>query len=145
MILGLAMYVLGFAFGPLLLAPLSEYYGRSPIYFVGWFLLVIFQIPVALAPNIGTVIVCRFIGGFFGAAPLTNTGGTVSDLWSRNTSGPAMAVYGVSSTSGPPLALVITGYIALHLGWRDNIWIIMGILSAFWLLMVSLMFRFQLQ
>lgn len=48
-----------------------------------------------------------------------------------------MAVYGVSSTSGPPLALVITGYIALHLGWRDNIWIIMGILGAFWLLMVS--------
>lgn len=89
------MYVLGFAFGPLLLAPLSEKFGRSPVYFVGWFLLVIFQIPVALAPNIGTVIVCRFIGGFFGSAPLTNTGGTVSDLWSRNTSGPAMAIYGV--------------------------------------------------
>jgi MFS family permease len=72
--LGLSMYVLGFAFGPLLLAPLSEHYGRSPVYFIGWGLLVIFNIPVALAPNIGTVIVCRFICGFFGSAPLTNTG-----------------------------------------------------------------------
>lgn len=131
------MYVLGFAFGPLLLAPLSEYYGRSPVYILGWGMLVIFQIPVALAPNIGTIIVCRFIGGFFGSSPLTNTGGTVSDLWSRNASGPAMAIYGVSSTAAPPLALVVTGYVAQNLGWRDNIWVMMGILGGFWLILVS--------
>ena len=36
----------------MLLAPLSEYYGRNPIYVWSWFILVIFQIPLALAPNI---------------------------------------------------------------------------------------------
>ena len=76
--LGLSMYILGFAIGPMMLAPLSEYFGRSPVYIGSWFILFIFQIPLALAPNIGTVIVCRLIQGFGGSAPLTNTGGYVT-------------------------------------------------------------------
>lgn len=69
--LGLSMYILGFAVGPLMLAPLSEYFGRNPVYMLSWLLLVIFQIPLALAPNIATVIACRLLQGFFGSAPLT--------------------------------------------------------------------------
>lgn len=38
--LGLSMYILGFALGPMLLAPLSEYFGRSPVYISSWFFLV---------------------------------------------------------------------------------------------------------
>lgn len=134
--LALSLYVLGFAVGPVLLAPLSEYFGRQPVYVVSWFVLFIFQLPVALAPNIGTILVCRFIGGFAGGAPLTNTGGTVSDLWKRNESGGPMAVYGLSSTLGPPLALVMSGYIGLNLGWRWIFWVLMAITGAFWILLV---------
>jgi MFS family permease len=65
------MYILGFAVGPLILAPMSEYFGRNPVYMLSWFLLVIFQIPLALAPNIAAVIACRLLQGFFGSAPLT--------------------------------------------------------------------------
>ncbi|KAK7525417.1 polyamine transporter [Phyllosticta citriasiana] len=133
-ILCLSMYILGFAIGPVLLAPLSEYYGRNPVYISSWLLLVIFQIPVALAPNIGTIIVCRFILGFFGSAPLTNTGGTVSDLWARNECGRPMAIYGLSSTFGPPLALVISGYVALEKGWRWIFWVDMIVCGGFWVL-----------
>lgn len=130
------MYILGFAVGPLMLAPLSEYFGRNPVYVWSWLLLVIFQIPLALAPNIATVIVCRLLQGFFGSAPLTNTGGTVSDLWARDECGNAMAVYGLSSTFGPPLALVISGYIALEKGWRWLFWVYLAIFGGFWVLFV---------
>ncbi|KAL0255068.1 hypothetical protein SLS55_009596 [Diplodia seriata] len=133
---GLSMYILGFAVGPLMLAPLSEYFGRNPVYVWSWLLLVIFQIPLALAPNIGTVIVCRLLQGFFGSAPLTNTGGTVSDLWARNECGSAMAIYGLSSTFGPPLALVISGYIALNMGWRWLFWVYMAIFGGYWIILV---------
>ncbi|KAH7059042.1 major facilitator superfamily domain-containing protein [Macrophomina phaseolina] len=133
---GLSMYILGFAIGPLMLAPLSEYFGRNPVYVWSWLLLVIFQLPLALAPNIATVIVCRLLQGFFGSAPLTNTGGTVSDLWARDECGNAMAVYGLSSTFGPPLALVISGYIALEKGWRWLFWVYMAIFGGFWILFV---------
>ncbi|KAH8755703.1 major facilitator superfamily domain-containing protein [Diaporthe sp. PMI_573] len=133
---GLSMYILGFAVGPLILAPMSEYFGRNPVYMLSWFLLVIFQIPLALAPNIAAVIACRLLQGFFGSAPLTNTGGTVSDLWARDECGPAMAIYGLSSTGGPPLALVVSGYIATSKGWRWLFWVYMAILGGFWILLV---------
>jgi hypothetical protein len=44
-------------------APLSEYFGRQPVYLVSWFIMALFQLPLALAPNIGTIIVCRFLTG----------------------------------------------------------------------------------
>lgn len=130
------MYILGFAIGPMLLAPLSEYFGRNPVYIGSWFILVIFNIPIALAPNVATVIVCRLIQGFGGSAPLTNTGGTVSDLWQRNKSGNAMAIYGMSSTFGPPMALVISGYIAQNKGWRFLFWFFMAVTGAAWIIMI---------
>ncbi|KAF2723358.1 MFS general substrate transporter [Polychaeton citri CBS 116435] len=130
---GLSMYILGFAVGPMVLAPLSEYFGRSITYQASWFFLVIFQIAIAMAPNIGTIVVCRFIQGFGGSAPLTNTGGTISDLWERNESGNAMMIYGVSSTFGPPIALVISGYIVQEQGWRMLFWVMMAITGAFWI------------
>jgi multidrug resistance protein len=132
----LSLYLLGFAIGPVLLAPLSEYFGRQPVYVVSWFLLFIFQLPLALAPNIGTIIVCRFLAGCAGGAPLTNTGGSISDLWERNSSGGPMAVYGLSSTFGPPTALVMSGYIGLNAGWRWIFWVLMAITGGFWLLLV---------
>lgn len=130
------MYVLGYAVGPVMLAPLSEYFGRQPVYAVSWFLLFIFQLPIALAPNIGTVLVCRFLAGMGGGAPLTNTGGSISDLWVRNESGGPMAVYGLSSTFGPPMALVVTGYIGQNVGWRYIFWVLMAITGGFWLVLV---------
>ncbi|GLA09220.1 hypothetical protein AnigIFM60653_011299 [Aspergillus niger] len=132
----LSMYVLGYAIGPVLLAPLSEYFGRQPVYIVSWFIMSLFQMPLALAPNIGTIIVCRFIAGFAGGAPLTNTGGTISDLWERNQSGGPMAFYGLSSTFGPPMALVVSGYIGLNLNWHWIFWIMMAITGGTWIALV---------
>ena len=134
--LALSLYVLGFAVGPVLLAPLSEYFWKQPVYVVSWFVLFMFQLPVALAGNIGTILLCRFIGGFAGGAPLTNTGGSISDMWNRNESGRTMAVYGLSSTFGPPMALVISGYTALELGWRWIFWVNMAITGGFWVILV---------
>lgn len=117
------------------LAPLSEFFGRSPVYISTWFVLVVLHIGLALAPNIGTIIVIRFLAGFFGSAPLTNSGGTISDLWRRDESGFPMAIYGLSSTGGPPLALVISGYLAQNLGWRWLFWVQMIVIGFFWLIM----------
>lgn len=47
-----------------------------------------------------------------------------------------MAVYGLSSTGGPPLALVISGYIAMNKGWRSLFWVYMAVLGGFWVLLV---------
>ncbi|KAF2474873.1 MFS general substrate transporter [Lindgomyces ingoldianus] len=132
---GLSTYILGFAFGPLLLAPLSEHYGRNPAYIWSWLLLVILQVPAALAPNMSALVGIRFLQGFFGSAPLTNTGGTIADLWERDYSGAPMAIYGLSSTLGPPLALPLTGYLAQAKGWRWLFWFFMAVLGGAWVIL----------
>lgn len=61
--LGTALFVLGFALGPLIWGPFSELFGRKTPLFIGFFLFIIFQIPVAVAINLQTVMLCHFFGG----------------------------------------------------------------------------------
>lgn len=58
-----SVYVLGFAFGPLIIAPLSEMYGRLPLYHSCNLLFIIFTIAAALASNMGMFITFRFFMG----------------------------------------------------------------------------------
>ncbi|CEQ42965.1 SPOSA6832_04838, partial [Sporobolomyces salmonicolor] len=87
--LGLSLYVLGFALGPLLSvndfhsspdsnwAPFSEQWGRILIFRFTYFPFAAFHIGAACARNLETMLICRFLAGFFGASPLTNSGGTL--------------------------------------------------------------------
>lgn len=61
--------------------PLSEQFGRKRPLMTGTLLLAVFHIPVALAQNIGTLLVGRFLAGVGGAAPLAILGGMLADFW----------------------------------------------------------------
>lgn len=80
-ILGVSLFVLGFAVGPVLWAPLSEFYGRQILFFLTYMALTAFNAGAAGAQNIGTLIVLRFLAGTFGASPLTNSGGVIADMF----------------------------------------------------------------
>jgi MFS family permease len=71
----------GFSFGPIIWGPLSELYGRRVPLFIGYTLFAVFQIPVAVAQNIETILILRFVGGICGAAPLAVVAGTLADIW----------------------------------------------------------------
>lgn len=60
--LGVTTYLLGLAAGSLLCAPLSEQYGRRPVYIGSLALYCVFIIPCALATSLQEVIVIRFFG-----------------------------------------------------------------------------------
>ncbi|KAH6636532.1 major facilitator superfamily domain-containing protein [Chaetomium tenue] len=80
-ILGVSLFVLGFAIGPLLWAPLSEFHGRQIVFFFTYFGLAAFSAGAAGAQNIHTLIILRFFAGAFGASPLTNSGGVIADMF----------------------------------------------------------------
>lgn len=65
--LGVSTFLLGFAIGPLIFGPLSEVWGRNPIYRVVLLLFVAFTVGCALAPNIASLLIFRFFCGFFGS------------------------------------------------------------------------------
>src|ERR1700716_3761595 len=75
-----SIYILGFAIGPLILAPLSELYGRVPIYHITNILFIIFNVACALSTRLDMLIGFRFLAGSMGSACLTNGGGTIADL-----------------------------------------------------------------
>ena len=81
--LGLSLFVIGLGLGPMILGPLSEFYGRRPIYIISFGFFLIWLIPCAVAKNVGTELVSRFIDGFAGSAFLSVAGGTVGDSRSR--------------------------------------------------------------
>lgn len=119
MILGTSLFVLGFAVGPPIWGPLSELYGRKYPLFFGFFIFAIFQIPVAVAQNLHTIMLCRFFGGVFGSAPLGIVGGQLTDFWGALDRGIAMVVFAGATFIGPVAGPIVGGFIVnSHLGWR---------------------------
>lgn len=68
--LSVTIYLLGYAVGPLVLAPLCESYGRKSIISGANVFFCIFQIGCALAPNMAALTVCRFLTGMGGSGCL---------------------------------------------------------------------------
>jgi MFS family permease len=104
--LGLSLYVLGLGTGPMFLAPLSEFYGRRPIYLISWAAFVIWLIPCAVAQNIQTLLVSRFLNGVCGSAFMSVAGGTVGDPFNGNDLGLPMMLYTAEPFVGPELGTI---------------------------------------
>ncbi|KAG8910828.1 hypothetical protein FRC01_006106, partial [Tulasnella sp. 417] len=123
-ILGISLFVGGLGIGPLLLGPLSEFYGRNFVYWSSFALFLVLNLPVALAPNIVVYLVFRFLTGFSGAAFLSVAGGSVSDLFANEEVLLPMAIYSVSPMIGPVLGPAISGFINQNTHWRWTYWVI---------------------
>lgn len=67
-----SVYVLGFAVGPLVLAPGSELVGRKLVYDICNVGFTVFSAACAVSTNMRMLIVFRFLQGCFGSAPITN-------------------------------------------------------------------------
>lgn len=135
----IGLYLVGYAVGALVVGPFSETFGRNATYIVTMIIFMIFLAAAALAPNIASLFVFRFIAGAFGAAPLTCAGGSISDLWSTLEKTFAFPVYAIFGFGGTVLGPVIASYV-INLGstrWSE--WIVL-ILSG---LVLALIVVFQ--
>jgi len=110
-ILTCSIMVCGFAVGPLLWSPLSELFGRRPIYIISLALYTIFNIPCALSPNIGGLLASRFLCVVFPSSGLSLAGGTIADIWNIQERGMAIAFFAAAPYAGPVLGPIISGWI----------------------------------
>lgn len=62
-----AGFVVMLGIGPLVLAPLSETFGRKRLYLVCFTIFTLLQIPSALAKSLPLLIILRIMAGFFGS------------------------------------------------------------------------------
>lgn len=110
-VLTISLYVIGIAVGPVLLGPLSEFYGRRPIYLVSFAIFFLLQFPVAFANNLPVLLIFRFLVGAAGSAFLANVGGSISDMYSPIDAYIPMAIFSSSTFLGPVLGPVIGGFV----------------------------------
>lgn len=115
--LGLSMFVLGIALGPMW-SPLSEFYGRRPIYIASFVAFTIWIIPSAVAKNIETVIISRFFQGLTGSAFLSVSGGTVGDLFRPDQMHRPMTLFTAAPFLGPTCGPMIGDFINYNVNWR---------------------------
>ncbi|KAH7381318.1 major facilitator superfamily domain-containing protein [Phaeosphaeria sp. MPI-PUGE-AT-0046c] len=135
--LGLSLFVAGLGTGPMILSPLSEFYGRRPIYICSFTFFFIWMFPCAFARNIQTMLVGRFLDGLAGSAFLSVAGGTVGDMFAKHVSqdlslpypfvlvndaiqelSAPMMVYTASPFVGPEIGPLIGGFIVENTTWR---------------------------
>ncbi|KAI1066916.1 hypothetical protein LB507_011349 [Fusarium sp. FIESC RH6] len=118
--LGVTTFLLGFGTGPLIFAPLSEIYGRNPVYRSTLLLFVLFNIGCALSPNIAALLVFRFLCGFFGSPTVTNSGGSLTDLWPSTHRSVPLALFTAASFLGPVIAPIVGGFLTEYGSVRDS-------------------------
>ncbi|KAL8946930.1 MAG: hypothetical protein Q9183_007841, partial [Haloplaca sp. 2 TL-2023] len=135
-------FVVSLGLGPLILAPLSETFGRRKLYLICFSIFAFLQIPTALSPSIEALIAVRSVSGFFGSVGIANGGGTISDMFHPSERAYEIDIlffrrfikltaysgifgwYLLGPLLGPTLGPLFGGLIVQHLKWRWVFWLL---------------------
>lgn len=110
-LLGLTLYICGFATGPLAFAPLSELYGRKWPVTGACFIFTCFMFAAATAKNFQTLMLTRFFSGVFASCPLAVVGSAFNDLFGNEMRGIAIAAFSALVFLGPFISLIVGAFI----------------------------------
>ncbi|KAK0119202.1 hypothetical protein ONS95_008061 [Cadophora gregata] len=123
-------FVVMLGVGPLILAPLSETFGRKPLYLVCFTIFTLLQIPTALAKSLPVLITLRTIAGFFGSIGIANGGGTISDMYAPSERAGIFGWYLLGPLLGPTIGPLLGAVILDNLPWPWLFWVLLIICSV---------------
>ena len=116
--MSMSIYLLATAFGPLLIGPLSEIYGRQVVLHTSniWFLF--WNVVCGFATNKETLIASRFLAGFGASAIYSLAGGVLGDMWRPEQRGKSLGVYLLIPLLGAAVGKFhVTGH--FRYGWEN--------------------------
>ena len=116
--LNFSIIQLAYVIGPLVLAPLSEVYGRSLILQLANIFFLIFNFVNGFANSEGEFLAFRFLSGLGACAPLTIGGGVLSDLWRAEEIGMAIGLYTLAPLLAPALGPLLGAWIVEKSTWK---------------------------
>lgn len=139
MSLGVALFVAGFATGPLVFAPMAEIVGSAPVLAVALVGCAIFQIPRALAQSVTTILVCRFLAGLSGSGGLAIGSQILSDLFGGPARGVAVGMSATWMNLASTIAPIVGAYLVERYSWRWTAWVTLMLCGAVGVLCVFLL------
>ncbi|EGX96672.1 MFS transporter, putative [Cordyceps militaris CM01] len=135
--MGLTTYLLGLAVGSLVVAPMSELFGRRVVYLTGLAIWAVFIIPCGVADCLTTILANRFVSALFGAALISNGPGTVVDVSKPEYLAMGMSLFSLGPFNGPVLGPLIGGFVYQYRGWRWTNWIVLVLAGVAFSMMMT--------
>lgn len=120
--------------GPLIFGPMSEVYGRKIPLLAGFLLFSLFNIPVAVAEDLRTIMVCRFIVGFGGSAGLAIVGGALTDIFTVVDRCVGVTTFAATTFIGSFVGPIVGGFVVQSIGWRWTQWLTLIPALVLWFL-----------
>ncbi|GAW13469.1 hypothetical protein ANO14919_028550 [Xylariales sp. No.14919] len=118
-----SLILVGVGLSPLLLAPLSEVYGRKPVLVIASTIFVIWNAACGASNTLGQILAFRLLSGFGASVADALAGGLMSDLWAAEERGRAFAFYMAAPLLGPALGPILGAFISEGTNWRWIFWI----------------------
>ncbi len=117
--LTLSLYMLGFALAQLVCGPLADRFGRKPIMIGGFLLFALASVGCAMATNIETLMLCRFLQALGGSAGPVLGRAAIRDIYTPREAARIMAILASIMALAPAIAPTIGGFLVSGLGWAS--------------------------
>jgi DHA1 family bicyclomycin/chloramphenicol resistance-like MFS transporter len=131
--LTISLNLIVYGFAQLIYGPLSDRFGRRPVFLGSIILFSIASLACAFAQSIDQLLIARVLQGFFAAAEAVMCLAVFKDLFTEQEQVKGFAIYGMSIALAPAVAPVLGGYIHVLFGWEYNFYLMaaIGTLTAF--------------
>jgi DHA1 family bicyclomycin/chloramphenicol resistance-like MFS transporter len=120
----LMVFFISLGIGQLIYGPLSDMYGRKPPLYFGMGLFAICSVGCAIAPDVHTLIILRFLQGLGAAAGMVIPRAIVRDLHTGNDAAKLMSLLMLVFSVSPILAPLAGSFLIEWAGWRSVFWVI---------------------
>ncbi|KAI1647091.1 MFS general substrate transporter [Daldinia loculata] len=120
----LSIFVLAFAFGPMVLSPLAEVFGRRPVWMLSSCFYILWNTVAGFSQTPGLLIASRILSGIGASAEFAISNPVLADTWIPAECGTSFAISTFIPLLGPALGPIIGGAVSQSIGWRWTFWIL---------------------
>ncbi|KAI0106891.1 MFS general substrate transporter [Daldinia grandis] len=120
----LSIFVLAFAFGPMVLSPLAEVFGRRPVWMLSSCFYILWNTVAGFSQTPGLLIASRILSGVGASAEFAISNPVLADTWIPAERGTSFAISTFIPLLGPALGPIIGGAVSQSIGWRWTFWIL---------------------
>lgn len=114
----LSIYVLAFSFGPMVLAPCTEVFGRRPVWLICGCFYIAWNTAAGFSQTSAVLILCRAMSGIGASAEFAVTSPVLADIWTSDQRGKSYAVSTFLPLLGPALGPILGGTVSQKIHWR---------------------------
>ncbi|KAI1414126.1 MFS general substrate transporter [Hypoxylon sp. FL1857] len=136
----LSIFVLAFAFGPMVLSPLAEVFGRRPVWILSSCFYILWNTVAGFSRTPGLMIASRILSGIGASAEFAITNPVLSDCWIPSQRGVSFTISTFIPLLGPAIGPIIGGAVSQSIGWRWTFWIL-SIYDGLLVLIALFLFR----